>query len=99
MREFQNPNSSDDILVCDSFGIRLNSRDVQLIRGEPAVTFNPNRRFKKKYDKLFRQSPEAANLFLLLAKLADKKGEVKTSEEELAALMEARFNDYREHQL
>ena len=45
------------------------------------------------------KKPEAANLFLLLAELANEKGQVKTNEEELAILMEARFNDYREYQL
>lgn len=63
------------------------------------MIFKPNRKFKKQYDRLFRQNPEGANLFLLLCELADKKGEVKTNEEELAELMEARFNDYREYQL
>lgn len=63
------------------------------------MSFEPNRKFKKKYDKLFRQNPEAANLFLLLTELANEEGEVKTDEEELVELMEARFNDYREYQL
>lgn len=63
------------------------------------MAFNPNRKFKKEYDRIFRQDPEAANLFLLLCKLANEKGEVVSNEEELAILMDARFNDYREYQL
>ena len=63
------------------------------------MAFNPNRKFKKEYDRIFRQDPEAANLFLLLCELANEKGEVVSNEEELAILMDARFNDYRESQL
>lgn len=63
------------------------------------MTFKPNKRFKKRYDRIFRKDPEAANLFLLLAELANDKGQVTSSEEELAILMDARFNDYREYQL
>jgi hypothetical protein len=36
---------------------------------------------------------------LLLCELADEKGEVKTSPEELAQLAEARFNDPEEYAL
>lgn len=61
--------------------------------------FTPNGKFKKKYDKIFRKDPLAANLFLLLAELADRKGQVVTDEKELAALMGARFNDPKEYQL
>ncbi|OEU63545.1 MAG: hypothetical protein BBJ57_01845 [Desulfobacterales bacterium PC51MH44] len=63
------------------------------------MAFNPNRKFRKEYDRIFRQDPEAANLFLLLCELANEKGEVVSNEEELAILMDARFNDYREYQL
>jgi hypothetical protein len=63
------------------------------------MPFNPNKRFKKQYNRLFHKDPEAANLFLLLCELANEKGEVISNEEELAILMEARFNDYREYQL
>lgn len=63
------------------------------------MAFNPNRKFKKEYDRIFRQDPEAANLFLLQCELANEKGEVVSNEEELAILMDARFNDYREYQL
>ena len=63
------------------------------------MAFKPNRKFKREYDRIFRKDPEAANLFLLLAELANEKGQVTSSEEELAILMDARFNDYREYQL
>lgn len=38
-------------------------------------------------------------MFLLLCELADKNGQVKTSEEQLAELMAARFNDPEEYAL
>ena len=70
------------------------------------MIFKPNRRFKKKYDKLFKQDPVGANVFLLLAELADKKGQVKiqgSNEEEIGEeiqrLMMARFNDLKEYAL
>ena len=52
--------------------------------------FRPNRRFRRKYDRLFKQDPQAANLFLLLAELADENGRVEANPEELARLMAAR---------
>ena len=61
--------------------------------------FRPNKRFRKKYDKLFKKDSEQANLFLLLCELADEKDQVKTDPEELATLMAARFNDPREYAL
>lgn len=61
--------------------------------------FKPNRHFKRDYDRLFRQDPAAANVFLLLAELADKKGQVETNEAELACLMAVRFTDSRVYQL
>jgi phosphotransferase system HPr-like phosphotransfer protein len=64
------------------------------------MTFIPNRKFKKEYDRLFKQDPIGANVFLLLAELADDKGQVKIQgsnekevAQELSRLMEARFND------
>jgi hypothetical protein len=63
------------------------------------MSFNPNKRFKKDYDHLFKKSPEAANLFLLLCELADEKGQVEINEDEIAVLMQARFNDPREYAL
>lgn len=63
------------------------------------MTFKPNRKFKKKYDKIFRENPEVANLFLLLCELGDKQGQVIISEWELAELMTSRFNDPKEYVL
>lgn len=63
------------------------------------MAFTPNRKFKKRYDKIFKKNPEAANLFLLLAELADEKGQVATNEEDLAELMAVRFEDPGEYAL
>jgi len=63
------------------------------------MKFKPNRRFKKKYDAIFRRDPAAANLFLLLAELADERGKVTTDEQELAELMAAQFEDLEAYQL
>jgi len=57
------------------------------------MTFKPNRAFRKRYDRLFRANPLGANLFLLIAELADQGGRVRTTEEEIAALFNARFED------
>ncbi|MBW2053501.1 MAG: hypothetical protein JRI85_14875 [Deltaproteobacteria bacterium] len=62
-------------------------------------SFKPNRAFRRKYAWLFRRDPGAANLFLLLAELADEKGQVKTSNQELAELMAVRFEDPEEYAL
>ena len=63
------------------------------------MAFKPNRRFKKEYDQLFRMDPITANLFLLMCELADEKGQVQVIEEELAVLMNVRFNDPKEYAL
>jgi hypothetical protein len=63
------------------------------------MAFAPNRRFRKKYKRLFKKDPGAANLFILLAELADEKGQIVTNEKELAELMAARFNDPEEYAL
>ena len=63
------------------------------------MPFKSNRKFKRKYKKLFKKDPLAANTFLLLCELADEKGQVKTNEQELAELMAARFNDPGEYAL
>ena len=66
------------------------------------MPFKPNKRFKKDYDKLFHEDPIGANLFLLLAELANEKGQVKLGpkpDEELSELMVARFQDPEEYQL
>ncbi len=62
-------------------------------------TFKPNRVFKQKYDRLFREDPVGANVFLLVCELADGNGQVETDPEELAVLMAARFKDPEEYAL
>ncbi|MDY6905581.1 MAG: hypothetical protein SWH61_12955 [Thermodesulfobacteriota bacterium] len=54
---------------------------------------------KRDYDRIFRRDPEAANLFLLLTELADRKGRVITDPVELAQLMAVRFDDIGAYQL
>ena len=61
--------------------------------------FRPNKKFKLKYNKLFKKDPQAANLFLLLCEIADSKGKVVTNKEELAVLIAARFEDPRKYAL
>jgi hypothetical protein len=63
------------------------------------MVFNPNRKFKKDYDRLFKKDPMGANMFLLLCEIADDKGQVATNENEIAELMAARFNDPEEYAL
>lgn len=63
------------------------------------MTFEPNATFKRRYDRLFRQNPLGANVFLLIAELANDKGRVETTEEEIAALFNARFEDPKAYQL
>ncbi len=55
--------------------------------------FQPNRKFRKQYERLFWKDPQAANLFLLLAELADEKGQVETDPAKLAEVMAAQFED------
>lgn len=76
------------------------------MRGAPlrglsdVVTFKPNKKFKRKYDKIFKQAPLAANMFLLLCELADEKGQVIIeNEQELAELISVRFEDPGEYAL
>ena len=61
--------------------------------------FVPNRKFRKKYDHIWKKDPESANLFLLLAEIANEKGQVKTDPDELTTLFNARFNDPGEYAL
>jgi hypothetical protein len=63
------------------------------------MSFKPNRKFKKDYNRIFRKDPQAANLFLLLTEIADEHGRVATAEQELADLMAARFEDAGEYAL
>lgn len=65
--------------------------------------FKPNRKFKREYDHIFRKNPAAANVFLLLAELADEKGQIKFAwpfpEAEIQRLMAARFDDPKAYHL
>ena len=79
---------------------------ISTVMREVMQRFIPNRRFKRKYDKLFKQDPIGANVFLLLAELADDKGRIKiqgSNEQEIAEeiqkLLLARFNDPEEYAL
>ena len=70
------------------------------------MTFRPNRKFRREYALLFKQDPVEANIFLLLAELADEKGQIKiqaTTKEgiakEIRKLLIARFNDPAEYAL
>ncbi len=67
------------------------------------MTFTPSRRFRREYDRLFKQNPAAANVMLLLCELADDKGQVRLEtpfpEIEIQRLMAARFDDCRAYQL
>ena len=65
-------------------------------------TFVPNRKFRRDYNRLFKHDPAAANVFLLLAELADERGLVQLGprpEAEIQQLMAARFEDPRAYQL
>ena len=61
--------------------------------------FKPNRRFKKRYNRLFKNDPLTANTYLLICELADEKGQVMTNEAEIAELMAVRFEDPEEYAL
>jgi hypothetical protein len=66
------------------------------------MTFIPNRKFKRDYDRIFKKDPVAANVFLLMCELADEKGQVTfsvPSEAEIQHLLMARFDDLRAYQL
>ena len=65
--------------------------------------FRPNRKFRRRYDLLFRRDPLGANMYLLLCELANERGEVRLDgllpEIELQRLMSARLTDPRAYQL
>ena len=63
------------------------------------MTVRSNGAFRKQYDRIFERSPLAANVFLLIAELANDKGRVKTTEEELTVLFNTRFDDPKAYQL
>ena len=64
------------------------------------------KKFKKTYDKIFKQDPIGANVFLLISELADSEGNVEfkngpdgTPIQEICDLLQARFNDPEEYAL
>ena len=67
------------------------------------MNFTPSRHFRREYDRLFKKDPAAANVFLLLAELANERGEVRLDtpfpETEIQRLLGARFDDPRAYQL
>ena len=63
------------------------------------MTFRPNRKFKKEYDRLFKENPLGANAYLLLCELSDKRGQVFINPQELAELVAARFENPEEYAL
>jgi hypothetical protein len=63
---------------------------------------NFNRNFRRDYDRIFKKDPAAANVFLLLAELANEDGAVRFTarpELELQKLMSARFTDPKAYHL
>lgn len=54
--------------------------------------FKPSKVFKKEYDRLYKNDPQCANMLLLLCELANEKGEVYHTEEELTHLYNLRFD-------
>lgn len=59
-------------------------------------------KFRRDYNRLFKRDPAAANLMLLLSKLADQNGQVLLGpypEVEHQSLMAARFDNCRAYQL
>ena len=63
------------------------------------VDFIPNRKFRRKYNKLFKIDPAQANLLLLFSEPADANGKVKPDPQELTELYNARFNHPDEYAL
>jgi len=63
------------------------------------MTFKPNRKFKREYDRIFKKDPLAANTLLLLCEIADDRGQVETNPEEIAGLLTARFENPRKYAL
>jgi len=64
--------------------------------------FIPNRHFRRKYDRMFRTDPAAANVMLLMAELANDDGQIAFAGDpavEIQNLMLARFDDPRAYQL
>lgn len=68
----------------------------------PTKRFKPNKAFRHDYNKLFKEDPGEANLFLLMVELADKNGQIAIDNpffEVLAVLMHKRFKDPTAYQL
>ena len=63
------------------------------------MSFKPNHIFHQEYDRLYRLDPLTANVFLLLCELADDKGEVQTSDDEICRLLAERYSDPWSYQL
>lgn len=64
--------------------------------------FKPNRAFRRQYNRIFRRDPLAANVFLLLAELANSEGRIvipEPSAEMIAEFMSERFQDPRRYHL
>jgi hypothetical protein len=61
--------------------------------------FKPNRKFRRDYDRLYRKDPLGANTFLLLCELDDGSGQIKTSTEEIAVFLAARFENPEAYQI
>jgi hypothetical protein len=62
----------------------------------------PTRKVRRDYNRLFLKDPLAANVFLLLAELADERGRVHLGpcpEVEIQRLMVARFDNPRAYQM
>ena len=59
--------------------------------------FTPNRHFRRRYNKMFRTDPLAANVMLLLAELANDSGQIRFENNdpavEIRHLMLARFDE------
>jgi len=62
------------------------------------MAFQPNRKFKRDYDRLFKKDPMGANMFLLICEIADDKGQVATNErdKELATIQGLRESEFDE---
>ncbi len=58
-----------------------------------------NPEFVKDYNEIFKESPLAANIYLLICEMADNNGQVTMSDDELTAAVNARFIDPDAYQL
>lgn len=64
-----------------------------------------NKAFKRDYDKMFKKDPATANMMILFLDIADEKGEFtlngtkEEQAEQIAILMNIRFENCEEYQL